>query len=151
MNISNSSVIDNSIEQYCTFKVAGNTFGIPVLEVQEVIKPLVKTDVPLAKEMVRGLINLRGQIVTLIGLRELFDMPLDVVKYEDTMNIVVRADDNLIALVVDSINDVVEVEKSSFTKTPATIDPGMKPFIKGIHKLDGDLMIVLDLNKIINF
>ena len=136
-------------KQYCTFKVGGNYFGIPVLEVQEVIRPMPSTRVPLAKSQIKGLINLRGQIVTLVGLRELFEF--DSVSNEKSMNVVIRSDDSLLALVVDEINDVIDVPENSFEKAPATLDKGLKQYVKGIHKLQGQLLIVLDLNKVINF
>jgi purine-binding chemotaxis protein CheW len=139
----------SQITQYCTFKVGENLFGIPVLEVQEVIRPLAKTEIPLAEERVRGLINLRGQIVTLIGLRELFHFEKG--NEENAMNIVVETNDSLFALVVDDVGDVLDVEQKSFEKTPATLDPNLKTFVKGVHKLQDELLVVLDLDKVFNF
>lgn len=132
--------------QYCTFQVGTNLFGIPVTEVQEVIAPQQRTNVPLAAEQLRGLINLRGQIVTLIGLRQLFGF--DSKKDEESMNVVVKSNESLFALVIDEIQDVVDVETETFEKTPATLDGRLKPFVKGIHKLPGQLLIVLNLDKI---
>lgn len=135
--------------QFCTFKVGSNLFGIPVLDAQEVIMPIPVTKVPLADARTRGLINLRGQIVTLLGLREIFGMKQeDSLKY---MNVVVRADDALFALVVDEINDVLDVEDSNFESTPSTVSPDLRPFVSGIYKLSGELLIILDLNKLLNF
>ena len=139
----------SEISQYCTFRVGNNLFGVPVLEVQEVIFPLPKTNVPLAQEQIRGLINLRGQIVTLIGLRHLFGF--ETKKDDEGMNVVVKSNDSLFALVIDEIQDVIDVESESFEKTPATIDGRLRPFVKGIHKIPGKLLIVLNLEKIFDF
>lgn len=133
--------------QYCTFKVGKNFFGIPVLDVQEVIKPLSITQVPLANSKTRGLINLRGQIVTLIGLRPMFN--LEQTDDTQSMNVVVKSNDTLSALIVDQIHDVMDVDMDTFEKTPATLDPGIRPFTKGIHKLKDGLLIVLDLPSIL--
>jgi purine-binding chemotaxis protein CheW len=135
--------------QYCTFQVGNNIFGVPVLDVQEVISPQVKTRVPLAQDQIGGLINLRGQIVTLIGLRNLFGF--ETKSGDEGMNLVVKSNDSLFALVIDEIQDVLEVEAESFEKTPATLDQKIRPFIKGIHKLPGKLLIVLNLEKIFDF
>ena len=134
------------VTQYCTFQVGDNFFGVPVLEVQEVIRPQAITPVPLAEKQIRGLINLRGQIVTLVNLRELFG--LGTGQEETTMNVVVKSNESLYALVVDGIHDVLDVELDSFDRTPPTLDPQLRPFVKGIHKISGNLLIVLDLTKI---
>jgi len=136
----------SEVMQYCTFQVSGNLFGVPVLDVQEVIRPQSRTGVPLADRQIRGLINLRGQIVTLIGLRELFQM--ESVNEETFMNVVVKSNESLYALVVDEINDVLDVDMKTFEGTPPTIHSELKNYVRGIHKLDGELLIVLDLQKI---
>ncbi|MFZ3229042.1 MAG: chemotaxis protein CheW [Pseudobdellovibrio sp.] len=141
--------VNKQIVQYCTFKVGKNFFGVPVLEVQEVIRKQLLTPVPLSQKQIRGLINLRGQIVTLIGLRQLFGMP--EIEDIDSTNVVVKSNDSLSALIVDEINDVMDIEITSFEKAPATLSKYMKPFVKGIHKLEGQLLIILDLQKVLEF
>src|SRR5579864_362520 len=99
--------------QYCTFYADGYCFGLEVLRVQEIIRYQPMTRVPLAPPVVRGLINLRGQIVTAIDLRsrlELQDRPADQLP----VNVVVRADDGAISLLVDEIGDVLEVPEKLF-------------------------------------
>src|SRR5438874_826198 len=95
--------------QYCTFYVDGHYFGLEVLNVQEIIRYQEMTRVPLAPSVVRGLINLRGQIVTAIDLRRrlgLTERPAD----QSPMNVVIRTDDEAVSLLVDEIGDVREVE-----------------------------------------
>src|ERR1700746_2142964 len=92
----------------CTFILDGLYFGVDVLKVQEIIRYQEMTRVPLAPPVVRGLINLRGQIVTAIDLRrrlELTDRPADQLP----INVVVHTDDGAVSLLVDEIGDVLEV------------------------------------------
>src|SRR5208337_5408307 len=102
-----------NLRQFCTFSVADLCLAIDVLEVQEVIRYQEMTRVPLVPKVVRGLINLRGQIVTAIDLRLRLGMterPADQLP----MNVVVRTDDGALSLLVDEIGDVIEVEEKTF-------------------------------------
>ena len=106
--------------QFCTFYVAGHYFGLDVLRVQEIIRWQEITRVPLAPEAVRGLINLRGQIVTALDLRLRLGLgrcPAD----RRPFNVVVRSDDGAISLLVDEIGDVLELPESSFERPPETL------------------------------
>lgn len=134
--------------QLCGFKIGGGLYAVPVLEVQEVIRPQKLTPIPLAPDYVDGLINLRGQIVTAINMRNLFK--LQGARPENYMNIIVRHDDNLYALVVDEILDVMHVPTKSFESTPDTLDVHIRSYISGVFKLQKKLLILLNLNKIIN-
>ena len=94
--------------QYCTFYVAGQCFGLEVLKVQEIIRYQEMTRVPLAPRVVRGLINMRGQIVTALDLRRLLEMP-DRPSDHLPVNVVVHTDDGPVSLLVDEIGDVFQV------------------------------------------
>jgi len=139
---------DVDLNQLCGFKIGNGYYAISVLEVQEVIKPQQLTVVPLSPDYVRGLINLRGQIVTAISLRKLFGLPDD--EREDYMNIIVRSGDSLYSLVVDEILDVIDVDFDTYENTPETLDPKVRRFIAGVYKMEGRLLILLDLDKILN-
>lgn len=132
--------------QFCTFYLNKLLFGVELKGVQEVIRSLGMTKVPLAPKVVSGLINLRGQIVTAVDLRrrlELEAAPAD----SNAMNVVVRSNDGAVSLLVDEIGDVVEVDESSFEAPPETLRGSVRTVILGIHKLDGRLMHVLDIEK----
>jgi purine-binding chemotaxis protein CheW len=132
--------------QYCTFYVAGHYFGLDVLRVQEVIRYQEMTRVPLAPPVVRGLINLRGQIVTALDLRrrlELQDRPADQLP----VNVVVQTDDGAVSLLVDEIGDVLDVEEKLFEPPPDTLTGTARELIRGAYKLDGRLMLLLDIDK----
>jgi purine-binding chemotaxis protein CheW len=126
------------INQLCGFKIGNGFYAISVLEVQEVIKPQVLTRVPSAPSYIRGLINLRGQIVTAISLRSLFGLGDD--HRDDYMNIIVRSGESLYSLIVDEILDVIDVEDSTFEKTPETLEEKIRRFINGVYKLDQKLL-----------
>ena len=138
-------LVQGEITQYCGFKIAGEEYAIPVMEVQEVIKPQMVTPIPLAQDEIRGLINLRGQIVTCLSLRRLFKQDDDLEK--DYMNIIVKGDDGLFSLVVDEVTDIIDIEKSSLESAPDTINPNLKKYVDNIYKRDKGLVILLDISE----
>lgn len=143
------SVLSGDASQLCGFKIMEGQYAIPVLEVQEVVKPQKVTPVPLGPDYIDGLINLRGQIVTAINLRNLFGLPPRE-NSDEYMNIIVRWGDSLYALVVDEIMDVMDVENTSFEDTPDTIDEKLKKYIRGVFKLENDLLTLLSLERILD-
>jgi purine-binding chemotaxis protein CheW len=133
-------------QQYCTFYVAGHTFGVDVLRVQEVIRYQEMTHVPLAPRVVSGLINLRGQIVTAIDLRARLEMdvrPAD----QRPVNVVIRTDDGAVSLLVDEIGDVLDVPEQLFERPPETLKGTARELIRGAYKLNDRLLLVLDTDK----
>lgn len=132
-----------SSEQLTTFYIGDDLFGIEVMKVQEVsINPFI-IPVPLAPPFVLGLINLRGQIATAMGLRELFNKTSQV--KTESMSVVCKMEGNLVSLIVDSIGDVVEVEGKTFEPAPESIPFNVRRFIKGIYKMNGALLSVIDI------
>jgi purine-binding chemotaxis protein CheW len=140
-------VVQQQVSQYCGFKIAGEEFAIPVMEVQEVIKPLQVTAVPLAQDQVRGLINLRGQIVTCLSLRKVFEQEENL--SDDYMNIIVKGKDGLYSLVVDEVTDIIDIQEESLEKTPDTIDANIKRYVDKIYKRDQGLVILLKIDELL--
>jgi purine-binding chemotaxis protein CheW len=132
--------------QFCTFYLDKLLFGVDLKGVQEVIRSLDLTLVPLAPPVVSGLINLRGQIVTAVDLRRRLELD-SAPPGTRSMNVVVRSVDGAVSLLVDEIGDVVEVEESTFEPPPETLRPSVRNIILGIHKLKGRLLHVLDIEK----
>jgi purine-binding chemotaxis protein CheW len=133
-------------QQFCTFLLDGSLYGVPVPQVQEVIRFQPMTPVPLAPLAVEGLINLRGQIVLAIDLRRrlaLDERPVG----ELPMNVVVRTPDGVVSLLVDEIGDVIEVEESTFESPPETLRSALSSMILGVHKLERKLLHLLDTEK----
>lgn len=134
--------------QFSTFMVDGQLYGIDVMKVQEVTKPLAMTKMKSAPAVVRGLINLRGQIATAIDLNELFEITSD--KSDEQMTIVCKSEDILISLLVDTIGDVIEVENERFEKVPITIPATISIFMKGVYKTENGILSILCLDTILN-
>ena len=135
-------------QQFCTFFVDGLYFGVDVQKVQEVIRYQNMTRVSLAPREVRGLINLRGQIVTAVDLRRrlsLSERPEDQLP----MNVVVRNDDGVVSLLVDEIGDVLDVDEDTFEPPPETLDGIARELIRGAYKLEGRLLLELDTDRTI--
>jgi purine-binding chemotaxis protein CheW len=132
--------------QFCTFYLGKLLFGVELKGVQEVIRSLDVTKVPLAPGVVSGLINLRGQIVTAVDLRRLLELEPRAAGVR-AMNVVVRTDDGAVSLLVDEIGDVVEVEESTFERPPETLRGTVRTMITGVHKLNDRLLLVLDTGK----
>lgn len=141
----NMGTTTTPLEQLTTFYIDGELFGIEVMKVQEVTSCPSVFAVPLAPLFVRGLINLRGQIATALGLREVFAKPRAQEELSQ-MSVVCKIEGNLVSFLVDSIGDVIEVERSKFELAPDTIPAETRRFVKGIYKLNGALLSVLDLD-----
>lgn len=132
--------------QFATFYVSGRLYGIDVMKVQEVLKAQPLTRMPLAPGYVHGLINLRGQIATAIGLRELFE--ITETNTEEKMNVVCRLNDTLISLMVDKIGDVMEVAEKDFEMAPDTVPESVRRFMSGVFKIQDNLMSVIEVEKV---
>ncbi len=132
--------------QYSTFFVSGRMYGIDVSRVQEVVKPMPMTKIPLAEGFVQGLINLRGQVVTAISLHDLFE--LDAKSSTDLMNVICKADGFLVSLLVDEIGDVIELETRLSESVPNTIHQSVRQYMTGVYKVGAELMSVIDVDRI---
>ncbi len=135
--------------QYCTFYLRDLYFGLDVLKVQEIISYQEMTRVPLASPVVRGLINLRGQIVTALDLRRRLELP-DRSPDQLPVNIVVQTDDGAVSLLVDEIGDVLSVSEGDFERPPETLQGIARELILGAYKLDGRLLLILDAGRTVN-
>ena len=136
-------------EQLCTMRLDDVVFGVEVLRVQEVIRAQPMTAVPRADEVVRGLINLRGQIVTAVDLRTRLNLPPRV-DGAPSMNVVVRTDDGPVSLLVDEIGDVIEVGDAEIEGPPETIAPEVASAIGGVLKLPDTLLLILDVDRVVD-
>ena len=133
-------------KQFCTFYLDDLFFGIDVLKVQEIIRYQEMTPVPLAPPVVRGLINLRGQVVTAMDLRR----RLGLAQRSSSslpMNVIIRTEDDTVSFLVDEIGDVVEPQESTFEPPPETIRGSVRQLIDGVYKLEGQLLLVMDAER----
>lgn len=135
--------------QFCTFYLGDLFFGVKVENVQEVFRYQEMTRVPLAPSVVRGLINLRGQIITAIDLRARLCMD-ELPDGKMPMNVVVRTKEGVVSLLVDEIADVLEVLEDSFERPPDTIDEITRELVVGVYKLENKLLLILDTEKTVS-
>ena len=130
--------------QFCTFRVGQMFFGLEVEQVQEVIRFQSMTRVPLAPSEVHGLINLRGQIVTAIDMRTRMGLPL--LEDELPMNVILTGDYGAVSLLVDEIGDVIELADELFEHPPNTLGADVRELVRGVYKLEEQLLLILDAN-----
>ena len=136
-------------KQFSTFAVDRLLFGVEVEKVQEVIRYQEMTRVPLAPSVVKGLINLRGQIVTAVDLRRRLGLR-ERASTDLPMNVVIRHEDGAVSLLVDEIGDVLEVEDETFELPPGTLAGEARELIRGVYKLKDTLLIALDTDRMLN-
>lgn len=135
-----------SERQICTFFLGDLYFGVEVERIQEVINYQFMSRVPLASPAIRGLINLRGQIVTAIDLRQRFMLP-DRGPDLLPMNVVLRTEDGPVSLLVDEIGDVLEVDDALFDRVPETLTGIARDLVRGVYKLSERLLLILDTDR----
>src|ERR1051325_4616076 len=128
--------------QFSTFSVGDLFFGVDVLRVQEVLRFQEMTRVPQAPDVIEGVINLRGQIVTAIDMRRRLGLPPRATG-QTPMNMVVRTEEGAISLLVDEIGDVLDVDASAYERPPENLDAAAGELIRGVYKLTDRLLLVL--------
>ena len=136
------------LQSYCTFHLDALYLGIDVLSVQEVIRDQQMTPVPLAPASIRGLMNLRGEIVTALDLRTELELPPNP-NAAAPMNVVVRTSDGPVSLLVDRIGDVLELAPEDRETPPDTLAPAVRNIVEHVFKLEDRLLLTLDVNKLL--
>ena len=135
---------------FLTMTIADQTFGIPVLQVQDVLREQRVTRVPLAPPEVEGSLNLRGRIVTAINMRKRLGLPPRIKQAgEKDMSVVVEYDGELFSLLIDTVGDVLSLPRGDFQPNPATLDPVWLAVSSGIYRLERKLLVVLDVPKLL--
>lgn len=136
-------------DQFMSFLVEGQLFGLPLLSVQDVIRPQQVTKVPLAPSEVAGSLNLRGRVVTVVDVRTRLGLaPRDEGK--SRMNVVVEQDGELYSLIVDNVGEVLDLSKDVYESNPGTLDTRWREFANGVYRLDGQLMVLLDQDSLLD-
>jgi purine-binding chemotaxis protein CheW len=136
--------------EFVSVTIAGQLFGIPVLQVQDVLGPQRITRVPLAPPEVAGSLNLRGRIVTAIDLRTRLRLP-PLPQGQTGMSVVVDHGGELYSIVVDAVGEVLRLGADTAERNPATLDPIWREVSGGIYRLDKTLLIVLDVARVLDF
>ncbi|MEI6984702.1 MAG: chemotaxis protein CheW [Rhodospirillaceae bacterium] len=140
----------NGSQDFVTMTIANQLFGILVLQVQDVLGHQRITRIPLAPPEVAGSLNLRGRIVTAIDVRLRLGLPARP-KDKPEMSIVVDLRGELYSLMVDSVGEVLSLSSDDFERNPATLDQRWRDVSTGIYRLNNQLMVVLDVSRLLNF
>jgi purine-binding chemotaxis protein CheW len=135
--------------QFATFEVADQLFGVEVHTVQEVLSYNEYTPVPLAPPAVGGLFNLRGQVIAAVDLRVQLGLPRQAME-GPVMNVILRGDGEPVSLLVDRIGEVVDLDDEAFEGPPDTLSGPTRELVTGTFKMDGRLMLALDVNQAVD-
>jgi len=134
--------------RWVTVRLAGETYGIEVLNVQEVLRLPEIAPVPGAPHYVLGIINLRGHVVTVIDTRRRFGLP-PAEHDEQTRIVIVEVDGQIFGMVVDAVAEVVDLRRSDIDTAPAVDGEEAAPYLQGVAHLDGGLLILIDLRRVL--
>ena len=145
----NTENTQQNLTEYVTAMIGGQLFGLPIVRVQDVFVPERLTRVPLAPPEIAGVLNLRGRIVTLIDLRRRFGLG----KREDgssSMAIGVESRGESYGLLIDSVGEVLKLDAAAREANPINLDQRLARVSAGIHRLDGQLLIVVDVDRVLD-
>ncbi len=144
----NKLKVENDVIQWVTFKLADENYGIAVMQVQEVLRVTEITPVPGAPHYVLGIINLRGNVVTVIDTRTRFGLPRKEVD-DISRIIIIESGEHVVGLLVDSVAEVVYLRASEIESAPNVGNEESARYIQGVHSQDGNLLILVDVNKLL--
>jgi purine-binding chemotaxis protein CheW len=135
-------------EDFVTFNIAEQLFGIPVLKVQDVLNAHRITRIPLAPPEIAGSLNLRGRIVTAIDVRRRLNLPSR--RAGECMSVVVDHENELYSLLVDTVGEVLALDPTNFERNPPTLGADFREYSLGIYRLEEKLLVVLDVNRLLD-
>jgi purine-binding chemotaxis protein CheW len=138
-------------EVFVTLTVAGQLCGIPVGMVRDVLGEQAITRIPLAPKEVAGSLNLRGRIVTAIDLRRRLGIEAGGNPDAKPMSVVVDQQGELYSLLVDGVGEVMTLDSAGLEENPPTLDPLWREVTRGVHRLEGKLMAVLEVERLLDF
>jgi len=136
-------------KEYVTAMIGGQLFGLPILHVQDVFIPERITRVPLAPPEIAGVLNLRGRIVTLIDMRCRLGLPARDGN-KPAMAVGVESRGESYGLLIDSVGEVFKLEDATREPNPINLDPRLARVSAGIHRLEGQLLMILDVERVLD-
>lgn len=144
-----TETLSGNTHDFLTLFIGDQIFGIPILQVQDVLGPQPVTQVPLAPPAIAGSLNLRGRIVTAINVRACLAMPIKNDDPATMMSVVIEHESELYSLLIDKIGDVLSLSYSDFEKNPATLQEEWRGVCQGIYRLQDRLLVVLDVPRLL--
>ena len=148
-NVVNRIDLDGETVEYVTVFIGGQLFGLPIGRVQDVFSPDRLTRVPLAPREVAGVLNLRGRIVTMIDLRRRLE--LEQGENDRTpMAIGIESRGESLGLLVDAVGEVLKLPNAEREAVPINLDRKLAAVSAGVHRLDGQLLVILDIDRVLD-
>jgi len=141
---------NESLQEYVTVQIADQLFGIPVLEVHDVLRDLTLTKIPLSSPEVAGVLNLRGRIVTAIDVRKRLSLP-SLPDGEKSMSVVVECKGEPYSLLIDNVGEVLGLNPADMQQNPVTLDSRWREVSAGIYRLEDKLLVILQIDRLLNF
>jgi len=148
METDNDNQEIEQISQWVTFMLEGEKYGIEVMHVKEVLRNIEIAPVPGAPDFVIGIINLRGNVVTVIDTRLRFGLQTKALD-ENTRVIVIETEDQSVGILVDAIAEVADIPKSGIEITPNVGNTDTSKYILGVYSAKSDLIILVDISKLL--
>jgi len=149
MKNSSAQSSDDPVLQWVTFRLDDETYGINVMQVQEVLRHSEIAPVPGAPSYVLGIINLRGNVVTVIDTRQRFGLPSAEIT-DNTRIVIIEADKQVVGILVDSVAEVVYLRESEIETAPNVGNDEAAKFIQGVCNKNGELLILVELEKMMS-
>jgi purine-binding chemotaxis protein CheW len=143
------NVENHNTRDFLTIIIADQRFGIPVLQVQDVLRQQRITRIPLAAKEIAGSLNLRGRIVTAIDVRTRLNITTKKPE-KPPMSVVVEHKGELYSLIIDQVGDVVTLDDSHIEKNPGTLDPTWRDVSMGIYQMENELLVIMEVSKLLD-
>ncbi len=140
---------EKRFNRWVSFQLADEIYGINVMQVQEVLRMTEIAPVPGAPHAVMGIINLRGNVVTVIDTRELFNLPTNELT-EQTRIMIVECNKVIVGLLVDSVAEVINIDNNEIDVPPSVGSDDNSRYIQGVYHLEKDILILVDLDKLVS-
>jgi len=135
--------------EFVTVEIAGQLFGLPIAQVEDVFMPDAITEVPLSNPEVAGVLNLRGRIVTAIDMRKRLGLgPRENGRVP--MAVGIEYNQESYGLIIDKVGEVLRLGPSTYEKNPANLDIRWSSISEGVHRLEGQLLMLLDVDRILD-
>src|SRR5215469_6780714 len=147
MTTSKTETSEGTMAEYVTAVIGGQLFGLPISRVQDVFMPERLTRVPLSSHEIAGVLNLRGRIVTVVDMRARLGLKVEDGRPPMAVGVDLRGESY--GLLIDQIGEVLRLPDDSREENPVNLDPRMAKLAGGVHRLDGQLMVVLDIDRVL--
>lgn len=138
-----------SEKEFVTFRIGGQQFGVSVSDIQDVFSPANMTPVPKSRQEIAGILNLRGRIVTAIDARARLGLPPRPTTGPQPLAIGVERGGEYFGLIIDEIGDVLRIDERDCEENPVNLDQAWTAVSRGVYRLEKNLLIIMDIDKML--